>query len=102
MLNFNRTFEQEMLYKIESPFADDIVDNNGNSVPPKSVEDSIVSFLSMMEMNMRKDLENYPSFREARFAEKNEGEFMRQFKKKYHLNPRSGDPLTENEIEELG
>jgi hypothetical protein len=102
MLNFNRTYEQEMLYKIESPFADDIVDNNGNSVPPKSVEDSIVSFLSMMEMNMRKDLENYPSFREARFAEKNEGEFMRQFKKKYHLNPRTGDPLTEKEIEELG
>jgi hypothetical protein len=27
---------------------------------------------------------------------------MRQFKKKYHLNPRSGDPLTEKEIEELG
>ena len=102
MLNFNRTFEQEMLYKIESPFADEIKDATGKEVPPKSVEDSIVSFLSMMETNMRKDLENNPAFREARFAEKNEGDFMRQFKKKYHLNPRTGDPLTEKEIEELG
>jgi hypothetical protein len=56
----------------------------------------------MMETNMRKDLENNPAFREARFTEKNEGDFMRQFKKKYHLNPRTGDALTEKEIEELG
>jgi len=102
MLNFNRTFEQEMLYKIGSPFADEIKDSNGKEVPPKSVEDSISSFLGMMEMNMRKDLENDTEFREARYAEKNEGDFMRQFKKKYHLNPRTGDPLTEKEIEELG
>ena len=102
MLNFNRTYEQEMLYKISSPFADDIVDNNGKEVPPKSVEDSITSFLSMMETNMRKDLENNPAFREARYAPKDEEVFQRQFKQKYHLNPRSGDPLTEKEIEELG
>jgi hypothetical protein len=102
MLNFNRTYEQEMLYKIGSPFADEIKDSKGNEVPPKSVEDSISSFLGMMEVNMRKDLENNPAFREARYDEKNEGDFMRQFKKKYHLNPRSGDPLTEKEIEELG
>jgi hypothetical protein len=91
-----------MLYKIGSPFADEIKDSKGNEVPPKSVEDSISSFLGMMEVNMRKDLENNPAFREARYDEKNEGDFMRQFKKKYHLNPRSGDPLTEKEIEELG
>jgi hypothetical protein len=91
-----------MLYKISSPFADDIVDNNGKEVPPKSVEDSITSFLSMMETNMRKDLENNPAFREARYAPKDEEVFQRQFKQKYHLNPRSGDPLTEKEIEELG
>ena len=102
MLNFNRTYEQEMLYKIESPFADDIKDNNGNTVPPKNVEDSIVSFLSMLEPNMRKDLESYPDFREARYADKSEDVFMRLFKKKYHLNPRTGDVLTEKEIEQLG
>lgn len=102
MLNFNRTYEQEMLYKIESPFADDIKDNNGNTVPPKSVEDSIDSFLSMLEPNMMKDLKDYPAFREARYADKSEDVFMRLFKKKYHLNPRNGDVLTEKEIEQLG
>jgi cobaltochelatase CobS len=102
MLNFNRTYEQEMLYKIESPFADDIKDNNGNTVPPKNVEDSIGSFLSMLEPNMRKDLENYPDFREARNADKSEDVFIVKFKKKYHLNPRTGNVLTQKEIEELG
>jgi cobaltochelatase CobS len=102
MLNFSRTYEQEMLYKISSPFADDIKDSKGKEVPPKSVEDSIGSFLTMMEVNMRRELENNPAFREARYAPTNEEDFIRQFKKKYHLNPRSGDPLTEKEIEELG
>ena len=65
MLNFNRTYEQEMLYFIGSPFADEIYNNQGQVVPPKTIEDSIVSFLSMLEDQMRKDLENYPEFREA-------------------------------------
>jgi cobaltochelatase CobS len=94
MLNFNRTYEQEMLYKIESPFADDIKDNLGNSVPPKSVEVSIDSFLSMLEPNMSKQLEDDPDFREARIGDKkDESLFIKDFESKYHLNPRTGEPI---------
>jgi len=101
MLNFNRTYEQEMLYFIGSPFADEIYNNQGQVVPPKTIEDSIVSFLSMLEDQMRKDLENYPEFREARYADKNVDDFEKQFKMKYHLDPMTEKPLTQEELEKL-
>ncbi len=94
MLNFNRTYEQEMLYKLDSPYADDIKDNDGISVPPKSIEDSINSFLGMLEKNMRIALEDDAEFRDAKRPEnKNESDFIKQFENKYHLNPRSGEPI---------
>ena len=37
MLNFNRTYEQEMLYTLTSPFADDIRDNDDNQIAPKTI-----------------------------------------------------------------
>jgi len=104
MLNFNRTFEQEMLYKKESIFADEIFNNYGERVAPKNIEDSVNSFLSMLEKNVREDLENDPAFREAkseRAKTKAEEDFSNQFMKKYHLNPRTGDVLTEQQIAEL-
>jgi hypothetical protein len=104
MLNFNRTFEQEMLYKIESPFADEIFNNSEEKVAPKSIEDSINSFLNMLEKNMRSDLENDPEFRSAiseRAKTQAEDDFRSHFIKKYHLNPRNGDALTEKQIIEL-
>jgi len=106
MLNFNRTFEQEMLYKIGSKkFADEIFNNNGDQVPPKSIEDSISSFTNMMEKNLRNELENDQDFRDAtsdRAKTEAEEKFPVHFMKKYHLNPRTGNVLTEKEIEELG
>jgi hypothetical protein len=102
MLNFNRTYEQEMLYDMSSPFADEIKNAEGELVAPKKIEDSIISFLSMMEQNLRDELEAYPEFRTARYATLDSDIFKRQFKKRYHLNPRTGEPLTEAEIEELG
>jgi cobaltochelatase CobS len=104
MLNFNRTFEQEMLYKMESVFADEIFNNAGERVAPKTIEDSVTSFLDMLEKNLRSDLENSPEFREA-ISERAKTEaverFSVQFMKKYHLNPRTGEPLTEQQIAEL-
>lgn len=104
MLNFNRTFEQEMLSKMESPFADDIYSSEGYKIAPKTVEDSINSFLNMMEKNLRNDLENDVAFRDAiseRAKTDAEAKFPVQFMKKYHLNPRTEAVLTEKEIAEL-
>jgi len=104
MLNFNRTFEQEMLYKMESVFADEIFNNGGERVAPKTVEDSVSSFLNMLEKNLRTDIENDAEFREAiseRAKTEAEERFSVQFMKKYHLNPRTGEPLTEQQIAEL-
>jgi cobaltochelatase CobS len=93
MLNFNRTYEQEMLYKLESPFADDIKSNDGYSISPKSIEDSINSFLSMLDKNFREQLEDFPDFKEARSAKVNETDFIDQFESKYGLNPKTGEPI---------
>jgi cobaltochelatase CobS len=104
MLNFNRTFEQEMLYKMESVFADEIFNNGGERVAPKTIEDSVTSFLNMLEKNLRTDIENDSEFREAiseRAKTEAEERFSVQFMKKYHLNPRTGEPLTEQQIAEL-
>ena len=101
MLNFNRTYEQEMLYKIESPYADAIYDNVGNRVSPKSIEDSIQNFLNMMDKGMRNDLENFPEFIAAIKTDFDENFFMKEFMLKYHLNPKTGDALTEEEIKKL-
>lgn len=104
MLNFNRTFEQEMLYKMESTFADEIFNNAGERVAPKTIEDSVNSFLNMLETNLRNDIENDPAFRDTmseRAKTEAEERFSVQFMKKYHLNPRNGDVLTEQQIAEL-
>ncbi|CAI8154176.1 MAG: Uncharacterised protein [Formosa sp. Hel3_A1_48] len=104
MLNFNRTYEQEMLFKNSSKLADEIFDSNGNIIAPKSINDSINSFLVMLEENLRTKLENDPSFREAISEEsfkRAENDFPKLFMKKYHLNIKTGDVLTETEIADL-
>lgn len=104
MLNFNRTFEQEMLYDIGSEFADEVFDTRGDRVAPKTMEDSISSFLSMMQKDMRDKLENLSDYKDAtseRAKSIARDNFEMDFKKKYHLNARTGKPLTEGEIKEL-
>ncbi len=96
MLNFNRTYEQEMLYALSSDFADKIFDNDGNQVPPKTIDDSINSFLGMLEKNMRAELENYAPFRDAKSAQKSN--FILDFCKKYHLDPKSGETVEFKEV----
>jgi len=101
MLNFNRTFEQEMLFKEESIFADDIYNNAGEIIPPKTIEDSILSFLNMLEKNLKNDLENDERFKKAK-ADKGNAEkmFKIHFMKKYHLNLQ-GEVISNEEIEKL-
>jgi hypothetical protein len=101
MLNFNRTYEQEMLFKIESRYADKIYTSLGDLVPPKSINDSIESFKSMLEKKMGEELEQYQEFRDALLDDKNSSEwFTYEFMVKYHKNPNSGDDMTSDEVEE--
>jgi len=121
MLNFNRTFEQEMLYKcvsmdkdgnkIISPFADEIFTNEGIRVAPKSVQDSINSFLNMLEKNLRRELVDNdpvnafaPRFKQARDAMPSLEKFKVEFKLRYHLDPDKPvdqKPLTKAELDKV-
>jgi len=113
MLNFNRTYEQEMLTKIRSPFADEIFGNGGARLEPKKVQDSINSFLEMLEPNLRKELVDNdpvnsfsPKFTNARDNSKlkNADVFKIEFKLRYHLDPMKPvdqDPMTQKEIDAL-
>lgn len=87
MLNFNRTYEQEMLYKIGSPYADEIFDNNGQQIAPKGIAESINSFLGMLEKNLREALQEDPDFRNAVNNKPSDDEFMKGFENHYRLNP---------------
>lgn len=102
MLNFNRTYEQEMLFKIRSPYADEIVNSDGVKIPPKNVQDSITSFKSMMEANLRDELENYQPFKNAidDVAKNDIDYFKNEFRVKYHRDPMTKAELTEKDIQE--
>lgn len=104
MLNFNRTFEQQMLYARKSELADIIYNNNGQRIPPKTIKNSIDSFLVMCEKNLQDAIRNDQAFRDATSDEafvRADEDFDEQFMKKYHLNPKTGKVLSEKEIEKL-
>ena len=102
MLNFNRTFEQEMLFKISSPYADAIINSDGVKIPPKNIQDSISSFKSMMESNLRDELENFQAFKNAidDVAKKDNDYFKAEFKVKYHRDPMTKEELTAEEVQQ--
>jgi len=94
MLNFNRTYEQEMLYKIESPFADEIFDNAGNVIAPKTIDNSISSFVEMLDKQRQKDLQEDTDFRNAiNSTDNNTQTFISHFIAKYHQDPITGKPI---------
>lgn len=101
MLNFNRTYEQQMLFAMESPYADAIYDSEDRMIPPKDIEDSIESFKSMMDKSLRTELSNYQEMKDA-VANKNNNidYFSLEFKVKYHRDPMTKRELSEQEIEE--
>ena len=104
MLNFNRTFEQQMLFKLGSKLADEIFDNNGNRIAPKTIEDSINSFLVMVEKNIAAAIQNNQKFKDAvddASFSRAERDFEKQFMLKYHLDPITGNVLSAEKIEKL-
>lgn len=95
MLNFNRTYEQEQLFKMNSPFADDIRDNLGNPIQPKSLDNSIDSFLEIMDKAKRNELMDDSDFRNARNStDNNMDTFIAHFKARYHKDPITGEKVT--------
>ena len=104
MLNFNRTYEQQMLNFFESVYADEIFDANGEKAVPKTINQSLESFESMMEESAVEKLRDYEPYQDATSPEalKNAKDvFVKQFMMKYHLNPRNGDVLTTEQIKEM-
>lgn len=104
MLNFNRTFEQQMLFKLGSKLADEIFDNSGNRIAPKTIEDSINSFLVMVEKNIAAAIQNNQKFKDAvddASFSRAERDFEKQFMLKYHLDPITGNVLSAEKIAKL-
>jgi cobaltochelatase CobS len=62
MLNFNRTYEQEMLDNLSSPFADKIYNNDGDLIKPKTFRQAIDSFLGMLDSERRTKLQTDTDF----------------------------------------
>lgn len=100
MLNFNRTYEQYMLYRIASPYADKIYDNEGNEVEPKSLEDSIDSFIMALPPSKADELKNFDVFREAIRETPSAELFKAIFMGKYGKNPDNKEDVTIEFIED--
>lgn len=98
MLNFNRTYEQYMLYKIQSPYADKIFDNEGNEVEPKSLEDSVSSFIMSLPPKKADELKNYDVYRDAIRDVPSELTFKLQFMMKYGKDPITKEDVTPEQI----
>jgi cobaltochelatase CobS len=101
MLNFNRTYEQENLYKLQSPYADKIFDNNGNEVEPKTFRDSVNSFINSMSPSKAADLRNKDYFQSALSDEPNDMQFRVEFIRKYGKDPITKQDAMLNENNEI-
>jgi cobaltochelatase CobS len=101
MLNFNRTYEQEMLYTLDSPFADKIYNNDGEVIAPKTFAQAIDSFVGMLDEERRTKLQNDTAFKEAMLSpDNNDRLFEVQFVKKYGRNPISAKEQSFTDIME--
>lgn len=98
MLNFNRTYEQQMLRELgTSPYVDEVYDNDGKKIEEtKTIEDSIISFIKMMDNETALKLQSDASFKAARAKTYTADTFIERFKEKYHLDPQTGDVVKRN------
>jgi hypothetical protein len=104
MLNFNRTYEQQMLNFFESVYADEIFDAAGVRVSPKTIQESLKSFEDMMEESAVEKLKDYAAYQDATSNDallNARNVFVKEFMMKYHLNPRNGDVVTREQINEM-
>ena len=100
MLNFNRTYEQFMLNKIKSPYADKIYDNEGNLVTPKSFDNSLDSFISVLPTDKKAELLLNDVYVLAKSNEPTEIKFKIEFMNKYGKDPITKADVNQNQIEE--
>ena len=88
MLNFNRTYEQEMLRAIGSPYADTIYGNDGNPVgTTKTFNDSLISFVRTLPPALQKDLESYSPYQTAKNDIPPLDVFIKRFEDMYGMPP---------------
>ncbi len=94
MLNFNRTYEQEMLSKIASPYADQIFDNAGKKIKiTKTLKDSLDSFVGGLPDDLRQGLLNYEPYLESVKYPPQIDAFKDEFKDRYNLDPETEQPV---------
>ena len=94
MLNFNRTYEQEMLSNIASPYADKIYDNAGKPIKTtKTLKDAIESFIGSLPDDLRKGMLGYEPYQQSVKNPSQNEEFKAQFKERYNLDPETGEPI---------
>lgn len=100
MLNFNRTFEQQMLHEMgDSKFADKIINNLGQLMAPKTVANSVESFCLLLE-DKGDALKRDPGF-VAAYKSPNAKQFKIEFVQKYRLDPKTGVPSEVNDRGEI-
>jgi cobaltochelatase CobS len=88
MLNFNRTYEQEMLLLIGSPYADIIYDNEGKAITnTKTFQDSLDSFVGTLPAELSSKLKGDIQYTSALEARPSQEEFIERFKELYGLSP---------------
>lgn len=88
MLNFNRTYEQEMLYNMKSEWADTIYGSNGAILAPKSIYDSINSFLNMLDKTTRERVLESKNYQFALNNPPSSKDFQQAFKNRYKIDAR--------------
>ncbi len=89
MLNVNRTYEQEMLLKIESPYADVIYDNEGRPVNiTKTFSDAMQSFIKTLPPALQTALAADANFQMIYGQPPSEDDFKKQFERLYGMNPK--------------
>jgi hypothetical protein len=86
MLNFNRTYEQEMLLKCESPYADTIYDNDGNVLnTTKTFSDAITSLVKTLPPAMQTALAADQAFQMVYGNPPSKDDFKAQFQRIYGM-----------------
>ncbi len=87
MLNFNRTYEQEMLTKCESPYADIIYDNDGRVVNvTKTFSDAISSFIDTLPPALQTALQADTNFSSIYGNPPSKDAFKKQFEQMYGMS----------------
>jgi len=88
MLNFNRTYEQEKLRLLGSPYADVIYNNEGKEIgTTKTFEDSLISFVKTLPPALQTDLASNAPYQTAKSNQPDMKSFEKRFEDMYGMPP---------------